>query len=112
MASKFEIYQSEKSKEYYFRLKAANGQVVLSSQGYKDKAGAKNGADSVAKHAAASANFEKKESSGGKAYFNLKAKNGQVIGSSQMYASASSRDAGIKAVANASSGAKVVDLTS
>jgi uncharacterized protein YegP (UPF0339 family) len=112
MASKFEIYQSEKSKEFYFRLKAANGQVVLASQGYKDKAGAKNGADSVGKHATDSKNFEKKESSSGKFFFNLKAKNGQVIGSSQMYASASSRDAGIKAVANAASGAAIADLTS
>ena len=111
MASKFEIYQSGKSKEYYFRLKAANGQVVLSSQGYKDKGGAKNGADSVGNHAVDTKNFEKKESTGGKAYFNLKAKNGQIIGTSQMYASPGSRDAGIKAVASAAKGARVVDLS-
>ena len=111
MASKFEIYQSEKSGEYYFRLKAANGQVVLSSEGYKDKAGAKNGAESVKKHAGSEANFEKKESTNGKSFFNLKAKNGQVIGKSQMYASEASCVAGIDAVKRAAEGAEIVDLS-
>jgi len=41
--------------------------------------------------------YEKKESSNGKFYFNLKAANHQVIGTSQMYASAASRDEGISA---------------
>jgi uncharacterized protein YegP (UPF0339 family) len=34
---KFEIYQSEINKEFYFRLKAGNGLVVLGSEGYKSK---------------------------------------------------------------------------
>ncbi len=39
--------------------------------------------------------YERKTASNGKAYFNLKASNGQVIGTSQMYATEASRDAGI-----------------
>ena len=37
----FELFQSENNQKYYFNLKAKNGQVILSSQGYADKSGAK-----------------------------------------------------------------------
>lgn len=111
MAGKFEIYKSEKNNQFYFRLKAGNGQVVLQSQGYKEKAGAKNGIDSVTKNSKDTKNFEKKESSNGKSYFNLKSTNKQVIGASQMYTSAEGRDKGVEAVKNAADGAEVVDLT-
>ena len=110
MASKFEIYQSPKSGEYYFRLKAANGQVVLSSEGYSNKAGAKNGVESVKKNAPDKANFEVKEAKNGKFHFNLLAKNKQIIGSSQMYASSSGCSAGVKAVESAADGANVVEV--
>ena len=43
----FELFQSENNQKYYFNLKAKNGQVILSSQGYADKSGAKNGIESV-----------------------------------------------------------------
>jgi uncharacterized protein YegP (UPF0339 family) len=111
MAGKFEIYKSDKNNEFYFRLKAANGQVVLASQGYKEKAGAKNGIESVKKNSTVDKNFEKKEAANGKFFFNLKSTNQQVIGASQMYASADGRDKGIEAVKNAADGAEVVDLT-
>jgi uncharacterized protein YegP (UPF0339 family) len=110
MAGKFEIYQSEKNEQYYFRLKAGNGEVVLSSQGYKDITGAKKGVESVKNHASDSSNYESLEASDGKAYFNLKAKNGQVIGSSQMYKTVSGRDNGIQAVGNAADGAAVEEV--
>ena len=42
--------------------------------------------------------FDRKTSSNGKFYFNLKASNGQIIGTSQMYESELSRDKGIESV--------------
>jgi len=42
--------------------------------------------------------FERKAAANGKLYFNLKATNGQVIGSSQMYENEASRDKGIASV--------------
>ena len=42
--------------------------------------------------------YERKTSSDGKAFFNLKAANQQVIGTSQMYSSESSRETGISSV--------------
>lgn len=46
MAGKFEIYQ-DKSGEFRFRLKASNGQVVASGQGYDSKAGVLKGVEAV-----------------------------------------------------------------
>jgi uncharacterized protein len=106
----FELYQSEKNDEYYFRLKAKNGQVILTSQGYANKAGAKNGIESVKKNAGDDSKFERKESSNGKFFFNLKAANSQIIGSSQMYAAKDGMENGIKSVATNASG-DVKDLT-
>lgn len=50
MAGKFEIYQDRAGK-YRFRLKASNGQVVASGQGYETKSAAKKGCESVLKAA-------------------------------------------------------------
>ena len=47
---KYEIYQ-DKAGEYRFRLKAANGQVIATSEGYKAKDGCENGIESVKKNA-------------------------------------------------------------
>lgn len=51
MAGKFEIY-TDKAGEFRFRLKAANGEVIATSQGYSAKASALNGIDSVRRNAA------------------------------------------------------------
>lgn len=48
---KFEIY-ADKRGELRFRLKATNGQIIASSEGYKSKAACKNGIDSVKRNAA------------------------------------------------------------
>ncbi len=47
---KFEIYL-DKAGEFRFRLKASNGEPILASEGYKSKAGCKNGIESVRKNA-------------------------------------------------------------
>lgn len=107
----FEIYQSEKSKEFYFRLKARNGQVILSSEGYSNKSGAQNGIESVKKNAGDDNRFERKVAANGKHHFNLKAANGQIIGSSQMYASKDSMENGIESVRKNAAEGEVKDLT-
>ena len=45
----FELFQSEKTGRYYFRLKAKNGEIILASEAYNQKAGAQNGIASVIK---------------------------------------------------------------
>lgn len=107
---KFEIYQSEKSKEYYFRLKAGNGEIILGSEGYTTKNACENGVASVKKNCSEEGRFETKEAKNGKFHFNLKAGNGQVIGSSQLYKTESGMKNGIASVAKNASDADVVDL--
>ncbi|MBE5864386.1 MAG: DUF1508 domain-containing protein [Lachnospiraceae bacterium] len=46
---KFEIY-TDKGGEYRFRLKAANGQIIATSEGYKAKKSCENGIESVKKN--------------------------------------------------------------
>lgn len=110
MAGKFEIYK-DKAGEFRFRLKASNGQNVLSSEGYKTKSSAQNGIQSVQQNSGDPARFEKSETASGTYRFSITAKNNQVIGQSQGYKSASSRNKGIEAVARAAKGAETVDLT-
>ena len=110
MAGKFELY-NDKAGKWRFRLKAGNGQVILVSQGYADKAGCKNGIESVKKNAPDDARYERKTAANGKFHFNLLAGNHQVIGSSQMYASEAARDKGIASVKTNGVSATIKDNT-
>lgn len=105
---KFVISQ-RKNGEYQFNLKAGNGQIILSSEGYTAKAGCLNGIESVRKNSQDSTMYDKKTSSNGKFYFNLKAGNGQIIGTSEMYESEAARDNGIASVTANAPDATVVD---
>jgi len=110
MAGKFEVY-TDKAGETRFRLKAGNGQVILASEGYKKKASCMNGIESVRKNSQDDKRFERTETKGGKPRFNLRAGNGQVIGTSETYESTSARDNGIASVAKNAPDAKVDDQT-
>ena len=98
-----------KDGQYYFNLKADNGQVILSSEGYTTTAARQNGIDSVKTNAKDDSKFDRLTSTNGKHYFNLKAGNGQVIGRSEMYESAAGRDNGIESVKNNAPDAPVVE---
>ena len=110
MAGKFECYK-DKSGEFRFRLKAGNGETILSSEGYKAKSSCKNGIASVQKNCMDDNCFEKKTTSAGNYRFNLKSTNGQVVGTSQSYKSESGRDNGIASVRRSAPGAAIDDQT-
>ncbi|MBX3195984.1 MAG: YegP family protein [Microbacteriaceae bacterium] len=57
------------------------------------------------------AKFELKKSSNGKFHFNLKAGNGEIIATSEMYESKASAKNGIDSVKANAASAEVVDLT-
>ncbi|MDR6763230.1 uncharacterized protein YegP (UPF0339 family) [Flavobacterium sp. 2755] len=84
--------------EFQFNLKAGNGQTILTSEGYSTKAAALNGIESVKTNSQDDNRYDRKESSNGKPYFNLKASNGQNIGASEMYESTAARENGIESV--------------
>ena len=98
-----------KNGEFQFNLKATNGQVILTSEGYATKAACLNGVESVKKNSQVEARFEIKEAKNGKPYFNLKATNGQVIGASQMYASERTMKQGIASVMKNAPDAPVIE---
>jgi len=95
--------------EFQFNLTATNGQTILSSEGYSTKPSCVNGIESVKRNSQDDTKFERKSSSNGKSYFNLKATNGQIVGTSQMYESESSRDNGIASVKTNAPAAEVDD---
>ena len=108
MTGKFELYK-DKAGEYRFRLKASNGQIILVGEGYNAKNSAENGIESVRKNATNDARYERKDTKAGKYMFNLKASNGQVIGTSEQYESEASREAGIESVKKNAPGASLDD---
>ena len=95
---KFETFQSPRNKKYYFNLKSNNGQVILSSQGYEKKAGCTNGIKSVQKNCGDDKCYDRKQAKNGKFHFNVIARNKQIVGSSQRYASRATMENGVKAV--------------
>jgi uncharacterized protein len=97
MAGWFELNKNDKG-QYSFVLKAGNAEVVLRSEQYESKGSAENGITSVQKNSASDSSYDRKEASDGRFYFNLKAANHQVIGTSQMYKTEASRDDGIASV--------------
>ncbi len=110
MAGAFELY-TDKADEYRFRLKAANGEIILASEGYKQRASAEGGIASVRANAPDDERYERKETKNGGHMFNLKAKNGEIIGTSEVYTSTSGRDNGIESVKNNAPEAALKDLT-
>jgi hypothetical protein len=106
-------YELKKAADgrYQFNLCAGNHEVILSSQLYAEKAGAENGIASVRENGTHENRFERKLSAKGEPYFSLKAANGQLIGSSEMYGSEASRDNGIRSVMSNCPTPVVKDLT-
>ncbi len=97
MAGWYELGSNDKGK-FSFVLKAGNGEVILRSEQYETKASAENGIKSVQTNCGNDARYDRKDASDGRCYFNLKAGNHQVIGTSQMYKTAAGRDNGIESV--------------
>lgn len=90
-------------------LKAGNGQTILQSERYKSMKSCANGIESVRKNSQDEGRFECRSARDGRQYFVLKAANGQEIGRSQLYKSASGCRNGMDSVARHAKGAKVVE---
>ncbi len=106
-------YEMSKSSDgqWYFVLKSGSEETILRSELYRAKDSADNGIASVQTNCADDARYEKKESTNNKQYFNLKAANHQVIGTSLMYESAALRDAAIESAKTSGVSTVVKDLT-
>lgn len=83
---------------YYFNLMAGNGENVLRSQGYTRLASAQNGVASVLENGNDKRQFDVKQATNGDWYFNLRAGNNEIIGTSELYASKSNAERGARTV--------------
>jgi uncharacterized protein YegP (UPF0339 family) len=107
---KFQVFKG-KSGEYFFRLRAGNGEPVLASEGYESMPGALNGIRSVKANAPSDGRYERKEAKNGQFFFVLRAGNNEPIGKSEMYKSKNGRDHGIDVIKRIAPGARIEDLT-
>lgn len=110
MSGSFEVFVGRNS-QFYFRLKASNGQIILQSEAYTTKQSCYTGIASVKTHAPFDTYYVRLNSTNSQYYFNLKAVNGQVIGVSETYTTQQARENGILSVKTNAPTAEVKDLT-
>lgn len=99
------------NQEYQFNLKAGNGEIILTSEGYVQKVSCQKGIESVKANAQDDSRYDKRTAVNGKVYFVLKARNGEIIGKSQLYSSKSGMESGIAFVKFNAPTAEIVDET-
>jgi uncharacterized protein YegP (UPF0339 family) len=104
----YEIKKTANGK-FMFNLKAANHEVILTSEVYEQKASALAGIESVRANGSQDANFELKKSSANEPYFVLKAANHEIIGKSEMYSSEGAAKHGIESVKKNCASTKIKD---
>ena len=93
----FEVLQTKTGK-FTFRLRAANGQIILSGETFPTKAAAIAGINAVAESVESESNFDRRATNHGEYYFVLKGSNGRVLGKSDAYASQAGRETAIWSV--------------
>ena len=90
MAGWYELSKSSNG-QFRFVLKAANAETILTSELYTTRGATEAGIASVQANSPHDERYEKKVASNGQPFFNLKAANHQVIGSSEQYTSTAAR---------------------
>lgn len=97
MAARY-VLSGSTSSQFRFVLKAGNGETILTSERYMTKSSALGGIDSVKTNSPTDARYVRKNASDGRPMFNLKAGNGEIIGTSETYSSENAREGGISSV--------------
>jgi uncharacterized protein YegP (UPF0339 family) len=108
MPAIFELKKTEDGQAM-FNLRAANSEIILTSERYATKSGAKRGIESVRKNAANDARFERK-TSGAQHFFVLLAANKKTIGVSERYATPAAMEKGIASVKKNAPDAEVKEV--
>jgi uncharacterized protein YegP (UPF0339 family) len=110
MKGTFEVRKGSDGR-FMFNLKAANHEVILTSQMYENKQSVQEGIASVRENAVLSDHFEELVGTDGRPYFVLHAANKRVIGRSDMYSSAEAMRKGIHSVKTHAPDAEINDLS-
>jgi uncharacterized protein YegP (UPF0339 family) len=111
MPGRFEFYKDKSDRRFYFRLLAADGEVVLSSEAYSSKLGCTKGIQSVRANAANPDNYLKEPTGNGGHRFKLLSLNGRILGISQSYDTAAAYSKAVVSVSRLARAATVDELT-
>jgi uncharacterized protein YegP (UPF0339 family) len=110
--AKFQIFKSTVNYQYYYHLRATgNNEIILRGEGYTSLSACKAGIESVKLNAPYDSRYDKLYTSYRQYHFNLKASNGQIVGTSESYTTSTNRDNGISLVKAQAPTAPVEDLS-
>lgn len=94
MKGVFEIFKG-KDGQHYFRFKLNEGQKIIRSEGYTTKSAAKKRIMAVKRISKLRDSYLRKKTKDNKYYFNIKAKNGEIVSTSKTYSSKIGREGAI-----------------
>ena len=86
------LKKSQAQEPFSFTFKSDEGKALVKSENYTAKKSALNGIESVKKNCQNESRYDLKESKNGRFFFNLKASNGQIVGTSALFSSADERE--------------------
>ena len=104
------LKKSEAKEPFSFSFVNSNDEVIVRSENYAAKKSALNGIESIKKNCVNDDRYEMKESKNGKFFFNIKASNGQIIGTSKLFATEEIRSANISQLKNEAIDAELLEL--
>lgn len=107
--AKYELYK-DRAGEFRFRLKAPNGEIILSSEGYYQIGSCRRGIEAVKGNCSDDRRYRRLMSANAGHYFTLTSANNQVIARSQIYGSTYAVEKGIEAVKKHGENAQVMEL--
>ncbi len=108
--SKYTLFTG-RNGQFYFNLKASNGEIIGASEGYTTKQSAQEGIKSCQANGSVIDRYELFEGSNGQFYWRLKARNGQIILQSEGYVSKQGAGNGVSSCTVNSSTTTIHDLT-
>jgi len=85
------VRKSEAESPFTFVFTNKDGGALVRSENYKQKASCMNGIESVRKNCLKDSRYELKTAKNGKFFFNIKASNGQIVGTSGFFDSEDAR---------------------
>jgi len=110
MKGKYTLFKG-RDQQYYFNLKAPNGEIIGHSEGYTTKQSAQNGIESTRVNSPLDSRYRIFVGRDNQFYFNLSASNGQILLQSEGYVSRQGATNGKESVKRYGPDATVVDQT-
>lgn len=93
MAGRYDLRRS--GSQFFWNLKAENGERILTSEMYNTKQAAEVGIYSCRVNSPHDGNYDRRVAANNQTYFVLKAANGEIIGRGETYSSVAARESGI-----------------